>query len=147
MRTAACSADFGTTYPTPDEAEQLELLRSSPLFDAGWYLRAYHDVVRSGDEPALHFLRNAVNPFRSPSADFDTARYVEDHPEVLDLGINPLVHFLLTPRRTGRGTLPARRAESMGDPEDFQRRWHGFVRRWGKAGPRWARPLVSRRAP
>jgi hypothetical protein len=83
--------------PTPDEAEQLELLRSSPLFDAAWYLRSYQDVVRSGDEPGLHFLRNAVSPFRSPSPDFDTAQYVEDHPEVLDLGVNPLVHFLMSP--------------------------------------------------
>ncbi len=83
--------------PTPDEAEQLELLRSTPLFDAAWYLRSYQDVVRSGDEPGLHFLRNAVTPFRSPSPDFDTAQYVEDHPEVLDLDVNPLVHYLMTP--------------------------------------------------
>jgi hypothetical protein len=83
--------------PTPDEAEQLELLRTTPLFDAAWYLRSYQDVVRSGDEPGLHFLRNAVSPFRSPSPVFDTAQYVEDHPEVLDLGVNPLVHFLMTP--------------------------------------------------
>jgi hypothetical protein len=83
--------------PTTEEAEQLEVLRSSPLFDAGWYLRAYHDVVRSGEEPGLHFLRHAVNPFRSPGPDFDTAQYVEDHPAVLEEGINQLVHFLLTP--------------------------------------------------
>jgi hypothetical protein len=85
-------------YPTPDEAEQVELLRSSPLFDAAWYLRSHHDVVRSGDEPALHFLRHAVNPSRSPSDDFDTAAYIEDHPEVLELGVNPLVHYLSTPQ-------------------------------------------------
>ena len=85
-------------YPTADEAEQLELLRSSPLFDAAWYLRSHHDVVRSGDEPTLHFLRHAVNPSRSPSPDFDTAAYVEDHPEVLELGVNPLVHYLSTPQ-------------------------------------------------
>lgn len=84
-------------YPNPDEAEQLEVLRASPLFDAAWYLRSYQDVVRSGDEPGLHFLRHAVNPFRSPSDDFDTVRYVEDHPEVLDLDVNPLVHYLMTP--------------------------------------------------
>jgi hypothetical protein len=83
--------------PTPDEAELLELVRASPLFDAAWYLRANHDVVRSGQEPGLHFLRHAVNPFRSPGPDFDTAEYVEDHPEVLELGVNPLVHFLTSP--------------------------------------------------
>jgi hypothetical protein len=91
-------------YPTPDEAEQLEVLRASPLFDAGWYLRSNHDVVRSGQEPALHFLRHAVSPFRSPGPDFDTALYVEDHPEVLDLGANPLIHYLATPE--GRAATP-----------------------------------------
>ena len=54
-------------------------------------------VVRSGDEPGLHFLRHAMNPFRSPSEDFETALYVEEHPEVLELGVNPLVHYLMTP--------------------------------------------------
>jgi hypothetical protein len=91
-------------YPTPDEAEQLDVLRASPLFDAAWYLRSHHDVVRSGDEPALHFLRHAVNPSRSPSEDFDTSAYVEDHPEVLELGVNPLVHYLATPQ--GRAGQP-----------------------------------------
>lgn len=95
--------------PTPDEAEQLELLRGSPLFDAAWYLRAYQDVVRSGEEPGLHFLRHAVEPFRSPSPDFDTAQYVEDHPEVLELGVNPLVHFLVSPEGRSASRYPRER--------------------------------------
>ena len=82
--------------PTEDERRQLELIRSSPLFDAAWYLRQYHDVVRSGDEPALHFLRHPTRPVRMPGPDFDTARYLDAHPDVLAEGVNPLVHFLLS---------------------------------------------------
>jgi hypothetical protein len=82
--------------PTEEERQQLELIRSSPLFDAAWYLRQNHDVVASGDEPALHFLRHPTRPVRAPGPDFDTARYVDAHPEVLDDGTNPLVHFLLS---------------------------------------------------
>ena len=70
--------------PTADERRQLELIRSSPLFDAAWYLRNYHDVVRSGDEPALHFLRYPTRPIRAPGPDFDAARYLDAHPEVLE---------------------------------------------------------------
>lgn len=82
--------------PSAEEQQQLELIRSSPLFDAAWYLRNNHDVARAGDEPGLHFLRHPTRPTRAPGPDFDTARYVDAHPEVLEEGINPLVHFLLS---------------------------------------------------
>ncbi len=82
--------------PTDEEERQLELIRGSALFDPAWYLRQYHDVVRSGDEPALHFLRHPTQPLRAPGPDFDTARYLDAHPEVLAEGLNPLVHFLLS---------------------------------------------------
>lgn len=82
--------------PTEEESQALELIRSSPLFDAAWYLRHYHDVVRSGEEPGLHFLRHPTRPVRAPGPDFDTARYLDAHPEVLAEGVNPLVHFLLS---------------------------------------------------
>jgi hypothetical protein len=82
--------------PTVEEQRELELIRSSKLFDAAWYLRHYHDVVRSGEEPALHFLRHPTRPIRAPGPDFDTARYLDDHPDVLAEGVNPLVHFLLS---------------------------------------------------
>ena len=52
--------------PTAEEQRELELIRSSPLFDAAWYLRDYHDVVRSGEEPGLHFLRHPTRPIRAP---------------------------------------------------------------------------------
>ena len=87
--------------PGDEEQRELELIRSSPLFDAAWYLRHYHDVVRSGEEPGLHFLRNATRPIRAPGPDFDTARYLDVNPDVLDEGVNPLVHFLLA--EDGRG--------------------------------------------
>lgn len=82
--------------PTEAEARQVELIRMSPLFDGAWYLRHYHDVVRSGQEPALHFLRHPTRPLRAPGPDFDTARYLDAHPEVRDEDENPLVHYLLT---------------------------------------------------
>ena len=87
--------------PSTEEQRELELIRSSPLFDPAWYLRHYHDVVRSGEEPGLHFLRHPTRPIRAPGPDFDTARYLEDHPSVLEEGVNPLVHYLLS--EDGRG--------------------------------------------
>jgi hypothetical protein len=82
--------------PTAQERREMELIRSSPLFDAAWYLRNYHDVVRSGEDPALHFLRYPTRPIRAPGPDFDSARYLDAHPDVLAEGVNPLLHFLLS---------------------------------------------------
>lgn len=89
-----------------EEAQQLELIRGSILFDAAWYLRNYHDVVRSGEEPALHFLRHANRPVRAPGPNFDTARYLDTHPDVAAEDLNPLVHFLLSEEGQGADRYP-----------------------------------------
>jgi hypothetical protein len=93
---------------TREEAAQLELIRGSALFDDAWYLRTYHDVAHLGEDPALHFLRHPYNPFRRPSDDFNIGQYVIDHPEVLVEGVNPLVHFLLSPESEGADAYPPR---------------------------------------
>ena len=91
------------------EAVHLELIRSSELFNAAWYLRAYPDVAHLGMDPALHFLRHPFDPFRSPSEDFNIAQYCVDHPDVLQDKVNPLVHFLLSPESRGADSYPPRR--------------------------------------
>jgi hypothetical protein len=93
---------------TREEAAQLELIRGSALFDDAWYLRTYHDVAHLGEDPALHFLRHPYNPFRRPSDEFNIGQYVIDHPEVLAEGVNPLVHFLLSPESEGADAYPPR---------------------------------------
>jgi hypothetical protein len=92
--------------PTAEEQEQLELIRSSSLFDPAWYLRHHLDVVRSGQEPTLHFLRNPSHPMRQPGPDFDTAQYYDDHPGLMESGENPLVHFLTSPEFAGADRYP-----------------------------------------
>ncbi len=82
--------------PTPEEQQQLELVRGSRFFDAAWYLKKYEDVVRAGEEPGLHFVRYGTERVRDPGPSFDTKRYLEDHPEVARDDLNALVHFLLT---------------------------------------------------
>ena len=123
-------------------SSELELIRSSPLFDAAWYLRHYHDVVRSGEEPGLHFLRHPTRPIRAPGPDFDTARYLDDHPEVLERGRQPAGPLPAVRGRAGRRPLPAR-SLSMPDLEtgrrrcaDFQQRWRAFVRALAARRPR-----------
>ena len=87
--------------PTAEERQQLELIRSSPLFDAAWYLRDYHDVVRSGDEPGLHFLRHPTRPIRAPGP---------------GLRHRPLRRR--PPRGAGRGRQPAGALPALGGGQD-----------------------------
>lgn len=95
--------------PSRTEAVHLELIRGSELFNGAWYLRAYSDVVLLGMDPALHFLRHPLDPFRSPSEHFNIAQYCMDHPSVLKDKVNPLVHFLLSPQSRGADSYPPRR--------------------------------------
>lgn len=109
--TAAASAGRtwwrrGQDAVTPDEAGELELLRRSHFLDAAWYLRTHLDVVRRGEDPALHFLRHWQRPLRQPSEAFDIAQYVRDHPEVLRERVNPVVHFLGSPESEGADSYP-----------------------------------------
>ena len=76
----------------PSEVDDLEKIRSSPLFDGAWYLRQYPDVARSGLSPALHYLRHGGVQRRDPGPNFDARAYVKDHPE-LPRRANPLLHY------------------------------------------------------
>ena len=69
-------------------------IRASGLFDAEWYLTQYPDVEILGMDPVEHYLLYGAALGRNPSPGFDTTRYLESHPELLDGEVNPLVHHL-----------------------------------------------------
>lgn len=79
-----------------------ELINSSELFDADWYLASYPDVKNSGLEPAQHYLSVGAQQGRNPSTQFDTQFYLERYADVEESGINPLVHYLLHGQHEGR---------------------------------------------
>lgn len=86
-----------------DEAAQVELLRSSDLFDPAWYLLAHPEVVDTGLDPARHYLRHGAADGWDPSPAFSTDGYLREHPDVAAAGTNPLVARLRRQARKGRG--------------------------------------------
>lgn len=89
---------------------QLDALRSSPLFDADWYIRTYPDVAACQLDPAEHFLRHGMREARSPGPAFDGDDYLARYPDVARSGLHPLLHYLLhgqAEHRQHQAVLPA----------------------------------------
>jgi len=76
--------------------QQRERILLSGLFDAEWYLKKYPDVVKSGKDPVVHYLRYGAAENRDPSPVFSTYNYRSANSKALDEGINPLLHFIDT---------------------------------------------------
>lgn len=70
--------------------------------DRAWYLYRYPDVMKSGMDPALHFMRYGWREGRNPSAFFDVLFYLEHNPDVRASGINPLTHYIFHGSSEGR---------------------------------------------
>ena len=79
-----------------------DLLRSSSLFDATWYLETYPDVAASGIDAAEHYLEFGGFEQRDPGPDFDSGGYMSRYPDVAEARMNPLLHYLLHGRAEGR---------------------------------------------
>jgi glycosyltransferase involved in cell wall biosynthesis len=83
-------------------AEDVQLVASSRLFDASWYLAKNPDVAAAGVYPAAHYVGRGHIEGREPSELFDAGWYLEKHTDVAQQGINPLVHYLRTGWSEGR---------------------------------------------
>ncbi len=88
--------------------ERVNILNSSPLFDAQWYESAYPDVAVSGIDPARHYLQHGAAENRDPSAGFSTEAYLMAHPDVAAAGENPLLHYVLHGEKEGRSVSAAK---------------------------------------
>ena len=75
-------------------ANQIELLKSTPLFDKDFYLTANSDVAAVGMDAYYHYLLFGAKEGRNPSLKFDSAFYLTNYKEVSESQINPLIHYL-----------------------------------------------------
>lgn len=84
----------------------LNILNSSELFDAEWYLKSYPDVEKSGIDPAEHYLIFGWLEGRYPSLYFDGTWYLNRYPDVSKSNTNPLLHYLKFGKDEGRLQSP-----------------------------------------
>jgi hypothetical protein len=74
--------------------QDLELVRSSPLFSATWYASQYPDVPLSGVDPLEHYLSVGTLLGRDPHPLFSTAHYESQLRERGLAAASPLIHYL-----------------------------------------------------
>jgi len=85
---------------------EVELIKSSSLFDEAWYLKTYPDVLEAKMDAAIHYLKHGWAEGRNPGPQFDTKWYLSNYPDVSEKGMNPLVHYLKFGRNEGRYPAP-----------------------------------------
>ncbi|WP_206478039.1 hypothetical protein [Halomonas sp. KRD171] len=86
---------------------QVALIEASQWFDAKWYLAQYPDIARDSKmsaNPARHYLLMGGFEGRNPGPGFDSAYYLQHNPDVVESGINPLVHYLKFGEKEQRST-------------------------------------------
>jgi GT2 family glycosyltransferase len=76
------------------------------LFDESFYLANNPDILKSNDDPVLHYLIHGGFEGRNPSENFNSAFYLEKYPDVKEIGKNPLAHFILFGKSEGRRAIP-----------------------------------------
>ncbi len=82
------------------------LVRRSPLFNAGEYLRRNPDVAAAGLDPAWHYAARGKQESRPCSDTFDTAWYLNANPDVAAAGIHPFEHYITQGIHEGRRPRP-----------------------------------------
>jgi len=80
----------------------IQMIKSSGLFDENYYLSKYPDIKQSRQDALLHFLRYGGFEGRKPHSDFDTNYYKALYPDVKASAINPLLHYLLIGKSQNR---------------------------------------------
>ena len=89
-----------THFPTDQKQSHYSSILNSPLFDKEWYENTYDIPKNMG--PVDHYLDIGYAKGYDPSPDFSTAEYYEVNPDVIDYGMNALLHYELFGRSEGR---------------------------------------------
>ena len=64
-----------------------------PFFDPDFYAAQYPDMRGDAHDLARHYHIHGWREGRNPAADFETAYYLKTNPELIDAGVNPLLHY------------------------------------------------------
>ncbi len=76
-------------------------------FDRAWYIAAYGaDKLRVRRKPWQYYRRRGRHKLHAPQALFDSAWYLDRHPDVREAKLDPLAHYVAHGWREGRQPHP-----------------------------------------
>ncbi len=80
-------------------------LERSPLFDAAYYAQKYAGHIDNHEDLIADFMASYPAELRDPSVHFSSVYYLNHYPDVRQVGVHPLVHYLVAGQREGRTEL------------------------------------------
>jgi len=83
---------------------QFFIIRQSGLFDENYYLNKNADIMDSGINPIIHYVKWGWKEGRDPSPNFNTSWYLDMNEDVASTNINPLFHYIKFGGKEGRQT-------------------------------------------
>ncbi len=120
----AVSGELGQRRALRRQREaEIAMLRTSPLFDAAFYLARHPEIEAAGHDPVAHYVWLGAGQGAMPSPYFDGTWYLSRHPDVA-AGENPLLHWMRTGAAAGHDPNPfldaawyvARNPDAAADP-------------------------------
>jgi glycosyltransferase involved in cell wall biosynthesis len=111
----------------PRQADVIQAVKASGLFDPAWYARRYPDVVGEGIDPAVHYAVHGGREGRWPHPLFHGDLYLDSVPGLRAEGINPVLHF------RDRGAEAGIRPNPLFDPDWYAERYLGGAEQRGRA--------------
>lgn len=86
--------------------KDIQIIRSSLLFDPNWYNFTYQSIPQKID-PAVHYVWQGWRDLRNPGPEFNTARYIARYDQYGTQIQNPLVHYELYGKKKGYNPSPS----------------------------------------
>jgi len=84
----------------------IKLIENSDLFDASFYEKENPDIDLKKMRAAEHYLTIGGFEKRNPSREFNSALYLNINSDVVETGINPLLHYIKFGKLENRRTKP-----------------------------------------
>ncbi len=78
---------------------QIEIIKKTSLFDEKWYLEKNPDVKNLKGGALKHYVINGWKEGRNPSKEFDGGEYLKSFPQLIDMNICPLFHYIKTSKK------------------------------------------------
>jgi len=74
--------------------EDLIKITGSEFWDTTWYEMHHMGCKKNGLQPAMHFLLHGGPSGKDPGPNFNSSKYLAEHPELAGRKIIPLIHFI-----------------------------------------------------